>query len=47
MLKKQLDYMNSTEPNPFLPNEEDRMTACPENLIVEEDEDEDIDITSM
>lgn len=46
MLKKQLDYMNSTEPNPFLPDEEDSMLACPEDLVIEEDSegDEDIDI---
>ena len=30
MLKSQLEYTNSTEPNPFVPDEEDKLVACPQ-----------------
>ena len=48
MLEKQLEYMNTPELNPFVPDEIDMADACPEELIVDEDQesDEDIDIFS-
>ena len=46
MLEKQVEYMNTPELNPFVPDEIDMANACPEELIVDEDNesDEDIDI---
>ena len=46
MLEKQLEYVNTPELNPFVPDEIDTADACPEELIVDEDHEseEDIDI---
>lgn len=38
MLKEQLEFMNVTEKNPFVPDENDIMQAAPEELLVDEDE---------
>ena len=44
MLKEQLNYMNTIESNPFIAEECDVMEACPNELVIEEDEDDDEDI---
>ena len=36
MLGRQLEYMNSPEPNQFVPDEIEMADACPEVLIVYE-----------
>ena len=44
MLRKQIEFMNAPEDNPFIPDDDDRLAACPEMLRVEENEEEDEDI---
>ena len=44
MLEKQLEYMNTPELNPFVPDEIDIADACPEELIVYKDHESDEDI---
>ena len=46
MLEKELEYMNTPELNPFVPDEIDMAGAYPEELIADEDHEseEDIDI---
>ena len=44
MLKKQLNYMNTIESNPFIAEECDVIEACSNELVIEEDEDDDEDI---
>ena len=41
---EQLNYMNTIESNPFIAEECDVMEACPNELVIEEDEDDDEDI---
>ena len=41
MLRQQMEYMNAVEENPFLPDEEDKMEAAPESLLIDESEDDD------
>ena len=46
MLKDQFEYMNAEEDNPFEADESDIAEACPNELLIDEDEEgnEDIDI---
>ena len=46
MLKEQMGYMNAAVSNPFVADAEDVTEACPNELLIEEDEegDEDVDI---
>ena len=46
MMENHLEYMNTPQLNPFVPDEIDMADACPEELFVDEDHesDEDIDI---
>ena len=41
MLEKQLEYMNTPELNPFVPDEIDMTDTCTEELIVNEDHESD------
>ena len=41
MLKKQIEFMNAPEENPFTPDQEDVSEACPEVLVVDQNSDED------
>ena len=44
MLEKQLEYMNTPELKPFVPDEIDLTDACPEELMADEDDERDNDI---
>ena len=39
--KKQIEFMNAPEENPFTPDQEDVSEACPEVLVVDQNSDED------
>ena len=43
MLRSQFEFMNTPEDDPFLPNVDDIVEACPEFPCIEENKDEDED----
>ena len=44
MLKEQLNYMSTIESKPFIAEECDVMEVCPNELVIEEDENNDKDM---